>query len=58
MLKDSQHIGHSSPSPLPFEHTSSSENSKLARFASLELFFSPMEVRAFDANLHIILDQK
>jgi len=63
MLKDSQHIGHSSPSSrLAFEHTSSSEQSREARLNSTkffpEFFFSPILAMAFEADFHIVTEEK
>ena len=55
MLKDSQHIGHSSPSSLPTtEETSSSEQSQEACAGFEESFFDPtLPAMQLDAKFHM-----
>lgn len=58
MLKDSQHIGHSSPSSLlTVEEASSSDNSLPPCFSFLNPFLNlraPVPARHLDAKFHIL----
>jgi hypothetical protein len=60
MLKDSQHIGHSSPSSLlTIEEASSSEHSQAAWVWLIESFFSPtLPAMQLDAKLHILVSKE